>query len=193
MSLYARRDAYLTAWQHSYEAWTGKAIEVVDEYWYSPELSIYMIIRHSDPRTGEQLVAVQKVERAEPPAEVFAVPASYKVVDETPPEPTARRSHPDAAYELICPNGRESKDSKPYITANSTSVEATCPSAYMSQNTLSMAATGTNTPWTSASFRRAQPGIAGTTKSRIAMSSSNNPDVRAAQTTSVVYPTEHLF
>ena len=64
---------------------TGKDVEVVDEYWYSQELSIYMIIRHNDPRTGEQLVAVTSVERAEPAAEVFAVPAAYKVVDETPP------------------------------------------------------------------------------------------------------------
>jgi hypothetical protein len=71
---------------------TGKEIEVVDEYWYSPELSIYLIIRHNDPRTGEQMVAVSKVERAEPSAELFAVPPNYKVVDETPPEsPAAAR------------------------------------------------------------------------------------------------------
>ncbi len=69
---------------------TGAAVTVVDDYWYSAELSIYMIIRHDDPRTGEQLVAVTKVERAEPPAERFAVPADYKVVDETPPPRTAR-------------------------------------------------------------------------------------------------------
>ena len=45
-----------------------------------------MIIRHNDPRTGEQMVAVSKVERAEPAVEIFAVPPSYKVVDETPPQ-----------------------------------------------------------------------------------------------------------
>lgn len=64
---------------------TGKPVEVVDEYWYSPALSMYMTIRHNDPRTGEQLVAVTHVERAEPPATDLTVPSGFKVVDETPP------------------------------------------------------------------------------------------------------------
>jgi hypothetical protein len=65
---------------------TGKDIVIVDEYWYSPDLSIYMIIKHNDPRTGEQIVAVSEVDRHEPNASVFAVPATYKVVDENPPD-----------------------------------------------------------------------------------------------------------
>ena len=64
---------------------TGKAVTVTDEYWYSPELSICLIIKHEDPRTGEQIVAVTKVERTEPPAEMMNVPSAYKIVDETPP------------------------------------------------------------------------------------------------------------
>jgi hypothetical protein len=65
---------------------TGKDIAIVDEYWYSPELSVYLIIKHNDPRTGEQIVAVTEVDRHEPEAAVFGVPPTYKVVDETPPE-----------------------------------------------------------------------------------------------------------
>jgi hypothetical protein len=65
---------------------TGKPVVITDDYWYSPDLAIYMTIRHDDPRTGEQLVAVTHVERAEPPAEMFIVPPEYKVVDETTPE-----------------------------------------------------------------------------------------------------------
>lgn len=65
---------------------TGKPVTVTDEYWYSEALSIYMIIRHNDPRTGEQLVAVTKLDREEPPAMQFVVPPDYKVVDETTPE-----------------------------------------------------------------------------------------------------------
>jgi hypothetical protein len=68
---------------------TGHDIAIVDEYWYSPDLSIYMIIKHNDPRTGEQLVAVSNVERHEPAASVFAIPANYKIIDENPPEPPA--------------------------------------------------------------------------------------------------------
>ena len=62
---------------------TGKPVVITDDYWYSPELAIYMTIRHDDPRTGEQLVAVTHVERHEPSAETFVVPPEYKVVDET--------------------------------------------------------------------------------------------------------------
>ena len=70
---------------------TGKAVTITDDYWYSPALSIYMTIRHDDPRTGEQLVAVTNVQRAEPDAQQFAVPPDYKVVDETTPDaPVAR-------------------------------------------------------------------------------------------------------
>jgi hypothetical protein len=67
---------------------TGKDIIITDEYWYSPDLSIYMIIKHNDPRTGEQIVAVSEVDRHEPPASLMTVPQGYKIVDENPPETT---------------------------------------------------------------------------------------------------------
>jgi hypothetical protein len=62
---------------------TGKPVVITDDYWYSPDLAIYMTIRHDDPRTGEQLVAVTHVERTEPSAETFVIPPEYKLVDET--------------------------------------------------------------------------------------------------------------
>lgn len=65
---------------------TGQPVVITDEYWYAEALSIYVIIRHNDPRTGEQLVAVTNVQRVEPPAEQFLVPPDYKVVDETTPQ-----------------------------------------------------------------------------------------------------------
>jgi len=64
---------------------TGKPIVITDDFWYAPQLYVYLIIRHDDPRTGEQMVAVSEVDRHEPDATLFAVPADYKVVDETPP------------------------------------------------------------------------------------------------------------
>ncbi len=63
---------------------TGKDIIITDEYWYSPELSVYMIIKHNDPRTGEQIVAVSEVDRHEPDASFLSVPPHYKVVDRNP-------------------------------------------------------------------------------------------------------------
>ncbi len=62
---------------------TGKPVVITDDYWYSPDLAIYVTIRHDDPRTGEQLVAVTNIERHEPSAEIFVVPPEYKLVDET--------------------------------------------------------------------------------------------------------------
>ena len=41
-------------------------------------------VRLVDPRTGEQIVAVTDVEKREPDATMFDVPANYKRVDETP-------------------------------------------------------------------------------------------------------------
>lgn len=64
---------------------TGKPVTITDQYWYSPDLSVYLIVKHDDPRTGEQIVAVTHIDRQEPQAERFQVPPGYKVVDETPP------------------------------------------------------------------------------------------------------------
>jgi hypothetical protein len=66
---------------------TGEAVTVTDDYWYSPDLFVYLIIRHDDPRSGEQLVAVTKIQRGEPSEELMRVPDGYKLVDETPPPP----------------------------------------------------------------------------------------------------------
>ena len=53
---------------------TGKSLMITDDYWYAPVLSVYLIIRHDDPRTGEQLVAVTEIDRTEPDAVRFRVP-----------------------------------------------------------------------------------------------------------------------
>jgi hypothetical protein len=63
---------------------TGKAIVVVDEYWYSEELHLNMIVKHNDPRDGQQVVTITQVDRAEPDPAMFEVPSGYKVVEETP-------------------------------------------------------------------------------------------------------------
>lgn len=63
---------------------TGKPVDIVDQYWYSPDLAVYLIIEHDDPRTGEQIVAVKDVSRTAPDESLFTVPARYRVVDETP-------------------------------------------------------------------------------------------------------------
>ncbi len=75
---------------------TGKPVVVTDDYWFAPQLSIYLIVRHDDPRTGEQMIAVTDVDAHEPDAALFAVPANYKILDETPPppEPASNKARP---------------------------------------------------------------------------------------------------
>lgn len=63
---------------------TGRPVVVTDEYWYSEELHLNMLVKHADPRTGEQTVTVTQVDRNEPSSTMFEIPAGYKVVDETP-------------------------------------------------------------------------------------------------------------
>jgi hypothetical protein len=67
---------------------TGKPVVVIDEYWYSEELHLNILVKHEDPRSGHQTVTVTHVDRSEPDAAMFEVPAGYKVVDETPENET---------------------------------------------------------------------------------------------------------
>jgi hypothetical protein len=61
------------------------AVTVVDEYWYSEDLHVSMLLRHTDPRTGVETISLSDVKREEPPQSFFEVPAGYKIVDMTPP------------------------------------------------------------------------------------------------------------
>ena len=63
---------------------TGKPVIVTDEYWYSDELHLNMLVKHDDPRTGQQTVTVTRLARTEPDEATSRVPAGYKIVDETP-------------------------------------------------------------------------------------------------------------
>jgi hypothetical protein len=64
---------------------TGAPITVVDEYWYSEDLHVNVVLRHNDPRTGDQTVALTDIKREDPPESFFQVPAGYKIADMTPP------------------------------------------------------------------------------------------------------------
>ena len=65
---------------------TGHEITITDDYWYSDDLKVYLVLKHNDPRTGEQIVGITKVDRREPDPSTFQIPSAYKIVDETPVE-----------------------------------------------------------------------------------------------------------
>lgn len=63
---------------------TGAPITVDDEYCYSRDLHVNVVLIHNDPRTGEQTVALSNIKREEPDTAFFQVPKGYKIVDLTP-------------------------------------------------------------------------------------------------------------
>jgi hypothetical protein len=63
---------------------TGKPVALVDEYWYSEELRVNLLSKHSDPRTGNLTMSVTNLNRTEPDPNLFEIPQGYKVVDLTP-------------------------------------------------------------------------------------------------------------
>jgi hypothetical protein len=64
---------------------TGQALEITDETWYSEDLHMNLLEQHTDPRSGVQTVTLMSIQRVEPDAALFTVPAGYKIVDMTPP------------------------------------------------------------------------------------------------------------
>lgn len=56
-----------------------RPIEVVSESWYSPELQIVVMTKHSDPRFGENSYRLTNIDRSEPARSLFEVPAGYKI------------------------------------------------------------------------------------------------------------------
>jgi hypothetical protein len=56
-----------------------KAIEIVFERWYSPDLLTNVYTRRSDPFSGETVFQLTNIKRAEPAASLFQVPSDYKL------------------------------------------------------------------------------------------------------------------
>jgi hypothetical protein len=56
-----------------------KPIIVTSERWYSPDLQIVVKTTRNDPRFGETTYALTSIQRQDPAATLFAVPADYTV------------------------------------------------------------------------------------------------------------------
>jgi hypothetical protein len=56
-----------------------RAIEIVSERWYSPELQLVVMTRHSDPRAGETTYKLTNINRTEPAKSLFEVPSDYTI------------------------------------------------------------------------------------------------------------------
>ena len=75
-----------------------KPIQIVFERWYSPDLQMVVKSTRSDPRFGTTTYTLTNVQRAEPAAALFTVPADFTVKEGGPGGPrNRRRGFPGAA------------------------------------------------------------------------------------------------
>ncbi len=58
-----------------------RPIEVVSERWYSSELQMLVMSRHSDPRFGETVYQLKNISLAEPSSDLFEVPSDYDITE----------------------------------------------------------------------------------------------------------------
>src|SRR2546428_519360 len=58
-----------------------RPIDIVDERWYSPDLQVVVLSKHSDPRMGEHVYRLTNITRAEPARTLFEVPSDYTVTE----------------------------------------------------------------------------------------------------------------
>jgi len=56
-----------------------RPIEIVTERWYSPELQLVVMTKHSDPRNGETTYKLTNINRSEPAKSLFEVPPGFTV------------------------------------------------------------------------------------------------------------------
>jgi hypothetical protein len=61
------------------EIGNDKPIQVVSERWYSPDLQTVVKSTRSDPRFGTTTFSLTNIQKAEPAAALFTVPADYTV------------------------------------------------------------------------------------------------------------------
>ena len=58
-------------------------IQIVSEQWFSPDLKVLVMTKHSDPRSGETTYRLTNIVQTEPARSLFEVPADYTLKDST--------------------------------------------------------------------------------------------------------------
>ena len=56
-------------------------ILIVSEQWFSPDLKVLVMTKHSDPRSGETIYRLTNIVQTEPARSLFEVPADYTLKD----------------------------------------------------------------------------------------------------------------
>jgi hypothetical protein len=59
----------------------AQPIHIVSEQWYSEDLKVLVMTRHSDPRSGDTTYRLTNITMTEPPRSLFEVPSDYTLKD----------------------------------------------------------------------------------------------------------------
>jgi len=73
---------------------SDKPVEITVERWYSPGLQTVILVKRTDSRTGETTYRLTDINRSEPTAALFTVPANYKITGQTGKEVMKSRKTP---------------------------------------------------------------------------------------------------
>jgi hypothetical protein len=57
---------------------TGSEVVLTDEYWYSDDLHMNVMVKHSDPRKGSVTMTLTQATRTDPDPSLFQIPEGYK-------------------------------------------------------------------------------------------------------------------
>ena len=61
-------------------------IQIIFERWYSPDLQLVVMSKHTDPRVGENTYRLTGINRSEPSHSLFELPSDYTVKESVSPE-----------------------------------------------------------------------------------------------------------
>jgi hypothetical protein len=57
---------------------TGSEAVLTDEYWYSDDLHMNVMVKHNDPRSGSVTMTLTQASRTDPDPSLFQIPEGYK-------------------------------------------------------------------------------------------------------------------
>jgi hypothetical protein len=57
---------------------TGSEVVLTDEYWYSDDLHMNVMVKHNDPRSGSVTMTLTQASRTDPDPSLFQIPEGYK-------------------------------------------------------------------------------------------------------------------
>jgi hypothetical protein len=64
---------------------TGGEVVLTDEYWFSDDLHMNVMIKHSDPRKGSVTMTITQTTRTDPDPSHFQIPEGYKLASNAVP------------------------------------------------------------------------------------------------------------